>query len=150
MTTAAVRPARGRLTGPAAAAGVLLVAGCVGVFAHGGHVFDAVPDTLRAGVPAVALFALWGYPVARLALPERMLPHLPLMVLPLGAVTSSLALTFLGIAHVPFDASLALVIAAAAVAAVLVRGRAMRTSRVRAGSHFASSGRRMWRLCWWR
>lgn len=123
MTAAAVRPARGRLTGPAIAAGVLLVAGWLGVEAHGGHVLEAVPDTVRAGVPAVALFALWGYPVARLVLPERMLPHLPLMALPLGAVTSSLALTFLGIARVPFTPSLALVIATAAVATVLVRVR---------------------------
>ena len=123
MTAAAVRPARSRLKGPVIAAAVLLVAGWLGVEAHGGHVFEAVPDTVRAGVPALALFALWGYPVARLALPERMLPHLPLMVLPLGAVTSSLALTFLGIARVPFAWSLALVIAAGAVAAVLMRVR---------------------------
>ena len=123
MTAVAVRPARSRLAGPAAAFGVLLVAGWLGVEAHGGHVFDAAPDVLRAGLPAVALFALCGYPVARVTVPERMLPHLPLMVLPLGAVSSSLALTLLGLLRVPFEASLGLVIAAGALAtvAVLVR-----------------------------
>ena len=146
MTATAVRPAPGRVSGPAVAAGVLLVAGWLGVEAHGGHVFEAAPDTLRAGFPAVALFALWGYPAARLALPERMLPHLPLMVLPLGAVTSSLALTFLGIARVPFTAGLALVIAAGAVAAVLVRVR-LGPARPRPGD-LASAGPPSLRLAW--
>ncbi len=123
MTAAAVRLTRSRPTGPTIAAGILLVAGWLGVEAHSGHVLEAVPDTVRAGIPAVALFAIAGYPVARLTLPERMLPHLALMVLPLGAVSSSLALTFLGIARVPFEASLALVIAAAAAATVAARLR---------------------------
>ncbi|MGI9081237.1 MAG: hypothetical protein ACR2FZ_03005, partial [Thermoleophilaceae bacterium] len=123
MTVLAVRPARSRLTGPAIAAGILLVAGWLGVEAHGGRVLDAVPDTVRAGVPAVALFALCGYPAARLALPERMRPHLALMTLPIGAVTSSLALTFLGIARLPFEVSLGLVIATAAGATVVVHMR---------------------------
>jgi hypothetical protein len=146
MTAAAVRPARGRLTGPAIAVGILLVAGVLGVVAHAGHVFDAVPDTVRAGVPALALFALWGYPVARLALPERMLPHLPLMVLPLGAVTSSLTLTFLGIARVPFDVSLGLVVAAAAVGCVLVRVR-LGAARPRE-EHVGAAGGLSLRVAW--
>ena len=123
MTAAAVRLTSSRRTGPAIAAGILLVAGWLGVEAHSGQVLDAVPDTVRAGVPAVLLFALAGYPVARVTLPERMLPHLPLMVLPLGAVSSSLLLTLLGIARVPFDLSLGAVIAASAVAAVLAHVR---------------------------
>ena len=126
------------MTGPAAAA-VLLVAGWLGVEAHGGHVFDAAPDALRAGAPALALFAICGYPVARVALPERMLPHLPLMVLPLGAVVSSLGLTLLGLARVPFDANVAIVIAAGATGAVLARlrlgpARPRRADLERAGS----------------
>ena len=123
MTAVAVRAPRSRLAGPAAAAGVLLVAGWVGVEAHGGRVFDAAPDVVRAGLPALALFALCGYPVARVCLPERMLPHLPLMALPLGALASSLALTLLGLIRVPFEPSLALVILAAAVATVAARVR---------------------------
>ena len=123
MTAVAVRPARSRLAGPAAAVGVLLVAGWLGVEAHGGRVFDAAPDVVRAGVPALALFALSGYPVAHACLPERMLPHLPLMVLPLGAVSSSLVLTMLGILRVPFELSLAAVIAAGAIATVMAHAR---------------------------
>ena len=123
MTAIAVRPARSRLAGPAAAVGVLLAAGWLGVEAHGGRVFEAAPDVVRAGAPAVALFALCGYPVARLTLPERMLPHLPLMVLPLGAVASSLALTLLGLLRFPFELSLAAVIAVAAVATVAALAR---------------------------
>ena len=121
MTAVALRPARTRLAGPAAALGVLLVAGWLGVEAHGGHVFDAAPDVVRAGVPALALFALCGYPVARVTVPERMLPHLPLMVLPLGAVASSLTLTLLGLMRVPFEPALGLVIAAGAAGAVAAR-----------------------------
>nr|MBA3300142.1 hypothetical protein [Thermoleophilaceae bacterium] len=123
MSALAVRRGRGRLAGPAIAAAILVVAGWLGVEAHSGHVLDAAPDTLRAGIPAVALFALCGYPVARLLLPERMLPHLALMTLPVGAVTSSLALTFLGIARLPFEASLALVIVVAVGATLAVHLR---------------------------
>ena len=123
MSALAVRRGRGRLAGPAIAAAILVVAGWLGVEAHSGRVFDAAPDTLRAGIPAVALFALCGYPVARLALPERMLPHMALMTLPVGAVTSSLALTFLGIARLPFEASLALVIVVAVGATLAVHLR---------------------------
>ncbi|MDQ4048301.1 MAG: hypothetical protein M3131_02825, partial [Actinomycetota bacterium] len=123
MTAVAVRASRSRLAGAASPLVVLAVAGWLGVEAHAGRVFEAVPDTVRAGVPALALFALCGYPVARIALPERMLAHLVLMVLPLGAVASSLALTLLGILRVPFEANLALVIAAAVAAAIAVRVR---------------------------
>ncbi|MCA1680833.1 MAG: hypothetical protein LC777_18740, partial [Actinobacteria bacterium] len=146
MSARAVRPARSRLTGPAIATTILLVAGWLGVEAHSGRVLDTVPETVRATVPALALFTLCGYPVARLALPERMLPHLWLMALPLGAVSSSLALTFLGIARLPFEASLALVIAAGAASAVAVRVR-LGPARAR-GNDFEAAGSTALRALW--
>jgi hypothetical protein len=85
-----------------------------------------VPAVARSAVAAIALFGVCGYGVARLALPRALLGHLLLFTLPIGAATSTLALTVLGLLHVPLAASLAVVLAAGVVLAVLaVRRRAL-------------------------
>ena len=55
--------------------------------------------------------------------PAPLREHLALFVLPIGAVTSMLALTLLGLLHVPLAASLALVLAAGAALGVHARRR---------------------------
>ena len=112
-----------RALGAAAAVALLLGAGWVGVEAHAGHALEALPDSLRAGAAAIALFALTGYAPAALLTPAAMRPHLPLLVLPLGAVCSSLVLTALGFLHVPFAISLAALLAAGVVSLVPAHGR---------------------------
>ena len=83
----------------------------------------AVPELARGVAAAAALFAVAGYAPARLLVPASMARHLPLFVLPVGAVISSLALTLLGFARVPLVVSLALVLAAGVVGATFVRRR---------------------------
>ncbi|MDQ3644409.1 MAG: hypothetical protein M3356_02740 [Actinomycetota bacterium] len=85
--------------------------------------FSAIPDVLRAGAAAGLLFGACGYAPARLLLPASMQPHLPLLVLPIGAVSSSLALTLLGAFGVPLPFSLAVLLLAGAGSAVLVHRR---------------------------
>lgn len=83
----------------------------------------ALPELGRGTGAAALLFAITGYAPAVLLLPARMARHLPLFVLPLGAIVSSLALTVLGFAHVPLVVSLVLVLATGIAAAVAVRRR---------------------------
>jgi hypothetical protein len=73
---------------------------------------------LQVGIAAVGLFAVGGFGLTRLLLPEQLRRHELLWVLPIGACAVSLALTMLGFAHVPFKVSLALVLAAGAAIAV--------------------------------
>ena len=79
----------------------------------------ALPAIARTGAVTVGLFALCGYGAARLLLPARL--RLGLYVLPVGAACSTLALTVLGLFHVPLKASLAITLAAAAALALLAR-----------------------------
>ena len=83
----------------------------------------AVPPVVRTLAAFVALGVVCGYAPARLLLPESMLPHLALFVLPFGVGCSGLALTVLGFAGVPFDVSLPIVLGAGAAAAAAVRLR---------------------------
>ncbi|MDQ3434505.1 MAG: hypothetical protein M3481_07480 [Actinomycetota bacterium] len=85
--------------------------------------FSAIPDVLRAAAAAALLFGACGYTLARLLLPPSMQPHLPLLVLPIGAVSSSLALTLLGVFGVPLAFSLAALILAGGGSAVLAHRR---------------------------
>ena len=78
-----------------------------------------MPAIARTGAVTVGLFALCGYGPARLLLPARL--RLGLYVLPVGAACSTLALTVLGLFHVPLKASLAITLAAAAALALLAR-----------------------------
>ena len=84
---------------------------------------SAAPDVLRAAVAAIGFFALCGYAPARVLTPRAVGADWPLLVLPLGAVCGSLALTLLGFMFIPFFVSLPLVVVAAIVAAVLAHRR---------------------------
>ena len=90
----------------------------------------AVPEVARALAAAVVLFGVCGYALARLLVPRSLAPWWPLLVLPLGAVASGIALTVLGFAAVPFKLSLGLTLAAGAVSAVLVSRRGDRPATV--------------------
>ncbi|HWC87757.1 MAG TPA: hypothetical protein VG388_14560 [Solirubrobacteraceae bacterium] len=83
----------------------------------------AVPTVLRTAAMAIAFFALCGYPVARILLGGELTAVRALLVLPLGATVSSLALAVLGLLHVPLAVSLAILIAAAVVATAWVLRR---------------------------
>ncbi len=107
----------------AAAVGVLAAAAWLSVEGHAGQWPDALPDIAWVSVATVLLLAVTGYAPARLLTPREMWPHLPLVALALGAVSSSFALTLLGFARVPFELSLGLVIGIGLASAVLVRSR---------------------------
>jgi hypothetical protein len=98
-----------------------LVARASGVKA--GPAFAALPDVLRAAAATLALFAVSGYALAERLTPEPLRPFRHLLMLPVGAMTSCLALTALGFAHVPLTASLAIVLAGGAVASLVVARR---------------------------
>ncbi|MDQ6776817.1 MAG: hypothetical protein M3071_11530, partial [Actinomycetota bacterium] len=80
----------------------------------------AVPAVLRTAAVGIAFFALCGYPLACALAGGELRAYRALLVLPLGATVSSLALAALGLLHVPLAVSLAVVIAAAASANVRV------------------------------
>jgi hypothetical protein len=79
----------------------------------------AVPAVLRTAIVTIALFGLCGFAAARFLVRGELAAHRPLMVLPLGAAISALSLAVLGLIHVPLKVSLAVVLAAAALASVL-------------------------------
>ncbi len=79
----------------------------------------AVPAVGRTGLAAVGVFGLCGLAATRLLLPAALWPYRVVLLLPLGAACSTLALTVLGLAHVPFSVSLPVVLGSAAVAAVV-------------------------------
>src|SRR3954452_15652572 len=84
----------------------------------------AVPAIVKTSLATVGLFGVCGYGVTRLALPRAWLGHLALFTLPVGAAASTLALSVLGLLHVPLTAALIVVLAAGvALAAVAVRRR---------------------------
>ena len=101
-----------------------LLAGVVGA--------SAVPAVLRTGVVAVALYAVCGYTPAKLLVRRQLPDAWPLMVLPLGAVFSSIPLAVLGLLHVPLKLSLAIVITLALVAVIRFRPRGPRVKPNRA------------------
>ena len=104
---------------------------------------SAVPAVARTAAVAIAFFALCGYPVARALVGEDLGAHRALLVLPLGATVSSLALAALGLLHVPLVASLTVVIAAAAIATVRVLRRSGRPA-ARAAAVGAAADRTAW------
>ena len=109
------------MSGAAAAA---LGLAALAIAANGGvKGFSAVPEVARAGGALLLLVSIAGYAPARLLVPRAMWPHLHLIVPLVGCATAGLALTALGFAQVPFGASIALVLAAGAVAAVAARRR---------------------------
>src|SRR5205085_12451316 len=80
------------------------VAGYVALnIAHTSHVrgVSAVPPLFRVGIAALALFAVCGYGLTRLLLPEALRRHETLWVMPVGACAVALSMTVLGFAYVP-------------------------------------------------
>lgn len=113
-----------RRRGPllAAATGLLALVAWEHLEFHAGA-SRAAADALRAGAATVVLFGVCGYGAALRLAPRELWPHRHLLVLPLGAAVSAIALGALGIAHVPFGVSLPLVLIAGAVVAVLAHRR---------------------------
>ena len=72
---------------------------------------SAVPPLFRVGIAALALFAVCGYGLTRLLLPEGLRRHETLWVMPVGACAVALSMTVLGFAYVPFKLALAITIA---------------------------------------
>jgi hypothetical protein len=83
-----------------------------------------VDEALLAGGAAVALFAVCGLGVTRLALPAELRAHELLWILPVGACVAAVELAILGYLRVPFAANLAAVLALNAVLAAVVLRRA--------------------------
>src|SRR4051794_10952026 len=81
----------------------------------------AVPAIVRSGVAALVLFGMCGYGPARLLLPGTL--RVGLFVLPVGAACSTLALTVLGLLHVPLPVSLGVVLACGVVLGVVALRR---------------------------
>ena len=108
---------------PRLQAGIAFVlAAAVGLgLARGARVagVSAVPAVLRTAAVGVVLFGLSGYAAARVLVGGELSVHRALLMLPLGATISSLALAVLGLLHVPLKVSLAIVVVAAALAAAL-------------------------------
>ena len=81
---------------------------------------SAVPVVARVALATVAVFVVCGYAPTMLLTPARLSAWWPLLVMPLGAITSGMALTLLGFAAVPFHVALALTLVAGVAAAALV------------------------------
>jgi len=64
-----------------------------------------VSELGRTVAGALLVFGVCGYAIARLLAPAVLRPHLPLLVFPVGAAASALALAVLGVSHVPFKVS---------------------------------------------
>ena len=81
-----------------------------GIHAHDAR--QAIYDAARVAAATVGFFAVCGFGLVRLTLPDAWRRHELLWVLPVGACAGALELTALGFAFVPFPVSLGLVIAA--------------------------------------
>ncbi len=81
---------------------------------------SALPPVLRTAVAAIALFGVCGYAPARGLVRGDLVPYRMLLVLPVGAALSSLALAVLGVLHVPFGVSLPVVVAAGVLSILYV------------------------------
>jgi hypothetical protein len=118
----AVRPASAA-TGAVAA----LAAGGVALWlllANDADPYTAVtvlPEVAAAAGAAVGLWVLCGYAPARWFAPEAVRAHVPLLILPVGAAVSGLALAVLGVMQVPFKISLTIVVAGGLLAALAAR-----------------------------
>lgn len=96
----------------AAAVWVAHDAGVVGV--------SSLPLVVRVALATIAVFVVCGYAPAVALTPAAIRAWWPLLVLPLGAISSGLALTVLGFAAVPFHVALALILVAGLVLAARV------------------------------
>jgi hypothetical protein len=76
---------------------------------------------VRVALATIALFLVCGYAPAVLVTPAQLAAWWPLLVLPLGTVTSGLALTVLGFAAVPFHVALPVIVVAGVALAARVQ-----------------------------
>lgn len=109
-----------------AAAGLLAlwIAGRAGVqHIPASGILDSVQAALRALAAALALFAVCGFGITRLLLPQELRRYEPLWALAVGAAVLALGMTVLGFAYVPFKAALALLALASVALAVAVLRR---------------------------
>ncbi|MGI8512014.1 MAG: hypothetical protein ACR2NH_05225 [Solirubrobacteraceae bacterium] len=109
--------------------GLVAAAALLGVLAvwlareQGAINFKAVSDIGRGVGAALLLFGLCGWALARLLVTGSLDVHRWALAFPIGAIASALALTVLGLLHVPYGAGLAIVLVAGLVSAVAVRVR---------------------------
>jgi len=120
-----------------AAAAVLAIAWNAGV--KGAAV---APELVRGAAALLALLVVSGYAPARLLAPRELHVYLPLLVPLVGAMTAGLALSALGFLGMPLAISVAVVLTAGAVAAVVVRAR-LGPARPAAAELAAAGGRRL-------
>ncbi len=104
----------------------------------------AVFPLARAGAATVGLFLVTGAGLTRLLLPEGLLTHEALWVLPVGACATGLAMTVLGFLAVPFDVNLALVLVAGALLAAVAFRRRPASGRAGALAQAGSAGWPAW------
>lgn len=94
----------------------------------------AVPTLALGTLATLVLFGFGGAALALTLVPAEWGSLVPLLAVPIGSASSSLALTGLGFAHVPLHVSLWLVLAAGVVSCALVIRRArVRMSAWRSG-----------------
>lgn len=77
---------------------------------------SAIPTLALGGLAAIVLFGVCGGALALLLIPAEWGPLVVLFAVPIGSAASALALTALGLAHVPLHVSLWLVLGAGLVA----------------------------------
>lgn len=110
--------------------------GLVGLFALalafvcGARRLGALPDLLRGGVATLVLFGVTGDALALRLCPPALRPVRPVLALVLGAAAGPIALTVLGILHVPLGVTLPLVLAVGLAASWWVRRRGERETAV--------------------
>jgi hypothetical protein len=109
------------------AAGVIAlgIAGSSGVHrVPTGDVLDSLQAAIRGVLATLLVFGVAGFGVTRLLLPEALRRYELLCVPAVGACVLALAMTVLGFAFVPFHVSLAITLAAGAIAGALALRRA--------------------------
>ena len=122
----------------------------IGVFALGALALaepwrdhlGGIPSFVLALLASLVLFFVCGDALARVLVPREWGVPVSLLALPLGAAASGLALTAMGLAHVPLHVSLWLTLAGGIAAGVLVR----RSNSVAGGED--ARGRRRTLLVW--
>ncbi len=107
---------------------VLVVAGAAGfalilALTSFAHHLGGIPTLALSTLASLVLFGMCGAALALLLVPADWGALIVLFAVPIGSVTSALALTALGLAHVPLHVSLWLVLAAGLAASFLLARR---------------------------
>lgn len=85
---------------------------------------DSIPVIALGALATVVLFGVCGSALALILVPPAWGPLVPLLAIPVGSASGSLALTALGILHVPLHISLWVVLGAGVAAFLLLARRA--------------------------